>query len=575
MSTFAEDGMKQCLTDRAMVVLPNPNEPALPTQSAPFALQLTSKQLKAKRTHAAALTSVHVDDNLITGTTAGIQAASASLDRVFKTTNDPAPSLVCGVQIERCRPHYWLKLHQHGYVMRLLEREGMLDSHPASTPLNKGMTKQDSYNDGLPDTAADLAARKHFRQILGCLVWLRSKCRVDLCVTVNFYGRMGPYAKQVHVDMIRGQPLRYLNGTRDFGLVYQAGGSFETNGASDADFAGCLVTNRSTIGGFGKKGEFGLIWDGCTLVKQIQTSTGHSETTACAAWCKEQKASSIQQREFGLEEERRTPCLVDNAGVVKQAINTTNHAQAKHYRVAQGYIREMCDTDEVRLVQTPTDDNPADFFTKALDRGPFQKHRHTIMGPQRNPGLPPLPVKADQSDWQPGNDDWSPSDPYPACSASSSSSSSSSASSGSADRNCVMDGRDAFHQAQVVGTDHYMEPLPTHAPRHDKPGYDCSRILKAIAVHDDQQPTTTREQELAIVAAEVEVMVKAELARRLKAKEDAELAHNIELNRQCVEQTWQQVGRRGRSSSKRHAGDQPSTGSLSKVPGPGGPPRLG
>ena len=166
--------------------------------------------------------------------------------------------------------------------LRLLEREGMLKSHSASTPLNKGMTKQDNYNDGLPDTAADLAARKHFRQILGCLVWLASKCRKDLCMTVNFYGRMGPYAKQAHVDLIRGQPLRYLNGTRDFGLVYQAGSSFETNGASDADFAGCLVTNRSTIWGFGKKGEFGLIRDGCTLVKQIQTSTGHSETTACA-----------------------------------------------------------------------------------------------------------------------------------------------------------------------------------------------------------------------------------------------------------------------------------------------------
>ncbi len=76
-----------------------------------------------------------------------------------------------------------------------------------------------------------------------------------------------------------------------------------------------------------------------------------------------------------------------------QAINTTNHAQAKHYRVAQGYVREMCDIDEVRLVQTPTADNQADFFTKAVDHGPFEKHRHTIMGPHRNPSLPPISAK--------------------------------------------------------------------------------------------------------------------------------------------------------------------------------------
>ena len=86
-------------------------------------------------------------------------------------------------------------------------------------------------------------------------------------------------------------------------------------------------------------------------------------------------------------EEGHIKCHVDNAGVVKQAINTTNHAQAKHHHVAQAYIRGMCDTDEVLLVQVPTEDNPPDFFTKALDRGPFEKHKLTIMGPQANPGL--------------------------------------------------------------------------------------------------------------------------------------------------------------------------------------------
>ena len=43
--------------------------------------------------------------------------------------------------------------------MKLLESEGMLDSKPASTPLNKGMTKQESYDDGLPDTRDDLVKR--------------------------------------------------------------------------------------------------------------------------------------------------------------------------------------------------------------------------------------------------------------------------------------------------------------------------------------------------------------------------------------------------------------------------------
>jgi hypothetical protein len=95
----------------------------------------------------------------------------------------------------------------------------------------------------------------------------------------------------------------------------------------------------------------------------------------------------VQLREFGLAEQGRVSCLVDNAGVVKQAVNTTNHALAKHYRVSQAYIRQMCDDEEIVMTKIDSEDNPADFFTKALDKGPFEKHRLTIMGPQRNPSL--------------------------------------------------------------------------------------------------------------------------------------------------------------------------------------------
>ncbi len=339
------------------------------------------------------ITSVWVDDNLITGTPAGIKAASDSLDRVFKTTNDPSTSLVCGVQIERTRPHSWLKIHQHGFVMRLLEREGMLKSHSASTPLNKGMTKQDNYNDGLPDTAADLAARKHFRQILGCLVWLASKCRKDLCVTVNFYGRMGPFAKQAHVNLICGQPLRYLNGTRDFGLVYQAGSSFETNGASDADFAGCTRTSRSTSGGYFGYGpthdpnvpgspKVGCIIASCHLERKLATSTGQSETHAAHDACEEIVWLRHIASELGDDVDYPILLRNDNSGVVKQSTKQVNHTAAKHYRVTQAFIREQVNEGLIKIEQVASAENTADILTKALGKVLFQKHRTNLMGPQ-------------------------------------------------------------------------------------------------------------------------------------------------------------------------------------------------
>jgi hypothetical protein len=194
------------------------------------------------------------------------------------------------------------------------------------------------------------------------------------------------FAKQKHLNWIRGQPLRYLSGTRDYGLVYQAGKDLKLNGASDADFAGDHVGSRSTIGGAGKMGEFGLIWGQCTLLKAPQTSTGHAETSAAAAWCKHQTAMRVLMRELQLHVQQRTVCKVDNSGVVKQAVGSAANAQAKHYRVDQAYIREECDSEEVHLDECDTSANYSDFFTKALDKKDFEKHRHALMGPQTNPG---------------------------------------------------------------------------------------------------------------------------------------------------------------------------------------------
>jgi hypothetical protein len=111
MLAFKADKLDQCVSDRAVVVL------AKAEDSAP---------------HAAAICSVHVDDNFSTGTNDGIKAVRASLKKSFKTTTNSKPALVIGVQVERSRPHRWLKVHFYGYVMKLLEDQGMLESTPSS-----------------------------------------------------------------------------------------------------------------------------------------------------------------------------------------------------------------------------------------------------------------------------------------------------------------------------------------------------------------------------------------------------------------------------------------------------------
>jgi hypothetical protein len=327
---------------------------------------------------------VHVDDSLAVGSQHGLDKIRKSMARVFELKTTRNPTLVVGVQIERVRSVKWLKIHLEGYVINLLGKYNMLDSKIASTPMDAGIMKEKVEPCATVDTKQDLQDRREFQEVYGSLLWLVIKCRPDLFMVINYFGRYLKTARARELRLIKGQPLRYLNGTRNYGLVYCSGGKASLNGASDADFAGDPTTSRSTIGGYIKFGEYGLIYAKSSLQRKVMTSTGHSETAALESFCKENKALKVLAAEFGLQL-GATACDVDNAGVVKQAINAMSSAQAKHYRVEQAFIRENVSDGLVRLENVASEDNAADFFTKALGAKLFIKHRLVIMGPQEKP----------------------------------------------------------------------------------------------------------------------------------------------------------------------------------------------
>ena len=91
-------------------------------------------------------------------------------------------------------------------------------------------------------------------------------------------------------------------------------------------------------------------------------------------------------RKLGYEQAGPTPCATDNDGVLIQATKAVNHAMAKHYRIAQAFIRMLTQSGEVLVCRVDSELNPADTLTKPLPRISFERHRLAIMGPQAMPG---------------------------------------------------------------------------------------------------------------------------------------------------------------------------------------------
>ena len=116
---------------------------------------------------------------------------------------------------------------------------------------------------------------------------------------------------------------------------------WQLSAASDSDLAGCLNTSRSTSGCYSKLGKSGAVMCSSSLEKKISTSTGQAETYAMQSLVKEVVWERHLLNELRFPQPKPTLALTDNDGVLKQSTKAINHSTAKHYRIAQAYIRSI------------------------------------------------------------------------------------------------------------------------------------------------------------------------------------------------------------------------------------------
>ena len=323
-----------------------------------------------------------VDDICIIGDPRGTSKVLSTLEGKFKITVKEEPKLFCGVQINRNRKHKWLKLHQQGYIEGLLEQYNMSDARAVDTPMDPGTAKVLMQ---LPIEGATKSSIKEYQEIVGGLMWLM-RTRPDMYYTINLLARFLKSATDDHVRIAKGRPFRYLAGTASHGIVFSPGtGKWELSAAADSDLAGDLNSARSTSGTLAQLGQFGNISSTSRLDRKVSTSTGQAETYAFQELCKEVVWIRLLLYELGYGQTRPTPCYTDNDGVLIQATKAVNHAMAKHYRIAQAFIRMLTSDREVEVRRVNSQDNPADTFTKPLPRAAFETHRLAIMGPQTEP----------------------------------------------------------------------------------------------------------------------------------------------------------------------------------------------
>jgi hypothetical protein len=150
-----------------------------------------------------------------------------------------------GVVFER-RDDGAFVLSQRQYLLNVLQRFFMEDCKPCATPCMPKKTIDEATTDMSYTTFP-------FREAVGSLLYLATHTRPDISFTVGMLGRaMAATSAQDVVAFKR--LMRYLSGTRDYGLVLSGTGDSTFIAYSDADWGG-NVDRKSTSGALHYFGE--------------------------------------------------------------------------------------------------------------------------------------------------------------------------------------------------------------------------------------------------------------------------------------------------------------------------------
>ena len=105
----------------------------------------------------------------------------------------------------------------------------------------------------------------------------------------------------------------------------------------------------------------------------IAQSTTEAEYIAINIASKEAVYIKSLLEELGFYKQKKLPLYTDNNGALLLAKNPIFHERTKHIAVKYHYVRDLIDKGILDLIYTPTKEQKADGFTKALDKVKFKE----------------------------------------------------------------------------------------------------------------------------------------------------------------------------------------------------------
>jgi hypothetical protein len=323
---------------------------------------------------------VYVDDMAIIGPRKEVNEAKAEIAKRWKCKDLGPASTFVGYQIERDRSARTLTIHQTNYLIKLLERFRLNKANPTQLPLPSGTVLEG------PSEIRELVDGKYqplvpievalYRQIVGSLIYLSNGTRPDISYAVGQLARHMQDPRITHLRLAK-QTLRYLNGTRNWGIRYGLTNSDDFDQYSfysDATW-GSESDRISIQGSIVKRAGGAISW---TSQRQKSTALSSMEAEFMAASEAAKQAAWLEKLNIDLGEMSKDPPTLwcDNQPAVDLIYDPKHHNKAKHVDIRYMFIRnDMVAQNRLKVEHIPGKDQPADILTKQLPVDQFKRLR--------------------------------------------------------------------------------------------------------------------------------------------------------------------------------------------------------
>nr|GEV64527.1 copia protein [Tanacetum cinerariifolium] len=203
--------------------------------------------------------------------------------------------------------------------------------------------------------------------MIGALMYLMSS-RPDIIHATCLCAQYQAKPTDKHLKEVK-RIIRYLRGTVNTGLWYTKDSSFELIGFSDADYARCKDTFKSTFGGAQFLGEK-LVSRSSKKQDCTALSIAEAEYVSLSACCAQVLWMRTQLTNYGFHL-NKISIYCHSKSAIAISCNPVQHSRTTHIAVRYHFIKEHVEKGTIELYFVKTDYQLADIFTKALPMDRF------------------------------------------------------------------------------------------------------------------------------------------------------------------------------------------------------------